>query len=79
MVGPQLSRKQFVRAIATASFTKTGLQQGYGWAVNWRILGVDADLDDESGKVELRIEAQVECSAAQGTVVSIEGFAFHVT
>jgi hypothetical protein len=43
----------------------------------WRILSVDGDLDDESGQVELRIEAQAECFGDES--VRIDGFAFHVT
>jgi hypothetical protein len=43
-----------------------------------QILGVDADWDDESGQVELRIEAQATCSG-QSNQVFISGFAFHVT
>jgi hypothetical protein len=34
--------------------------------------------DDESGQVELRIEAQVDCMGANQNV-TINGFAFHIT
>jgi hypothetical protein len=39
---------------------------------------VDADWDDESGQVELRIEAEVICSGPNQSA-TINGFAFHVT
>ena len=44
----------------------------------WEIIDVDADWDDESEQVELRIEAQVSCSGSNPSA-SINGFAFHVT
>ena len=44
----------------------------------WNIVDVDADWDDESGQVELRIEAQVSCLGSNQSA-SINGFAFHVT
>jgi hypothetical protein len=85
LIGPVLNDKQFVRAIATASLTKTvvdyperapGLPLATGAA--WKILGADADWDDESGQVELRIEAQVTSKGA-GQEVAILGIGFHVT
>jgi len=59
LVGPVFTKHQFSRAIATASFTKIAYNGG-GMA-RWQILGVDADWDDESGQVELRIEAEFGC------------------
>ncbi len=85
------NKHQFSRAIATASFTKTGFTGAFTGAVGagagfggayWYILGVDADWDDESGQVELRIEAEVEAGmlgASARQYVAIMGFAFHVT
>ena len=75
LVGPVFTRKQFFQANATASFTKIQLATSNA---NWQILGVDADWDDESGQVELRIEAQVDCSGSNKSA-TITGFAFHVT
>ena len=43
---------------------------------------MDADWDDESGQVELRIEAQVDTRGGTPNVSSnagIDGFTFHVT
>ena len=81
LVGLVFTRKQFARAIATASFTRTGLRTTPNPPVAvaaWQILGVDADWDDESGQVEVRIEAQLQCAGNQSQA-SIDGFAFHVT
>jgi len=85
VVGPVFKDKQFVRAIATASLTKTVVDysgtapaQPEATGAAWKILGVDADLDDESGQVELRIEAEVTSKGA-GQEVAISGIGFHVT
>jgi hypothetical protein len=79
LVGPKFTNRQFVRAIATASIVKTQIAniapQGFA---NWNVVDVDADWDDESGQVELRIEAQVSCLGSNQSA-SINGFAFHVT
>ena len=60
MLGPKLTNRQFVRAIATASIVKPQIGKHQGREVSaWNVLDADADWDDESGQVELRIEAQV--------------------
>ena len=79
LIGPKLANRQFVRAIATASIVKTQIGNlAQGGLANWNIIDVDADWDDESGQVELRIEAQVNCSGSNQSA-SINAFAFHVT
>ena len=79
LIGPKLTNRQFVRAIATASIVKTQIGSiAQGGLATWNILDVDADWDDESGQVELRIEAQVSCLGSNQNA-SINGFAFHVT
>jgi hypothetical protein len=80
LIGPVL---QFLQANATVSLTKIQFHTAATAMPvrsnpTWRILGVDADWDDESSQVELRIEAEVGCSGA-GHGASINGFAFHVT
>jgi hypothetical protein len=78
LVGPVFKRRQFLQANATASVAKVELAPGeMGGTAAWRILSVDADWDDESGQVELRIEALAECFGQES--VSIQGFAIHVT
>ena len=80
LVGPKLTNRQFVRAIATASIVKTQITKtgSGGFAANWNVIDIDADWDDESGQVELRIESEVNCSGSNPSA-SINGFAFHVT
>jgi hypothetical protein len=79
LVGPVFTRKQFVKANATAFLTGTGLDiNALPQRVIWQILGVDADWDDESGQVELRIEVQADCSGGTNKA-AIFGFGFHVT
>jgi hypothetical protein len=85
LIGPVFKNKQFVRAIATASLTGTVVDypgeapaQPVATGAAWKILGVDADWDDESGQVELRIEAQVTSQGA-GQEAAISGIGFHVT
>ena len=79
LIGPKLANRQFVRAIGTASIVKTQIANiAAGGLAAWNIVDVDADWDDESGQVELRIEAQVNCSGSNQSA-SINAFAFHVT
>lgn len=79
LLGPKLTNRQFVRAIATASIVKSQVANiKTGGFAAWNILDADADWDDESGQVELTIEAQVDCTGANQNV-AINGFAFHVT
>jgi len=79
LVGPKLTSRQFVRAIATASIVKNQVSTiAAGGFAAWIVVDVDADWDDESGQVELRIEAQVSCLGPNQSA-SINGFAFHLT
>src|ERR1700745_1738447 len=62
LVGPKLTNRQFVRAIGSASIVKTQIANiALGGFATWNVVDTDADWDDESGQVELRIEAQVSC------------------
>jgi hypothetical protein len=79
LLGPKLTNRQFVRAIATASIVKSQLGNiKTGGFAAWHIVDADADWDDESGQVELRIEAQVDCIGTNQNV-TINGLAFQVT
>ena len=82
LIGPKFTSRQFIKANATASLAKM-YSRGAGVEGNTftdylGILDVDADWDDESGQVELRIEAQVACKGLN-QAVGINGFAFTVT
>jgi|SRR4029434_6859155 hypothetical protein len=80
LIGPVLTRQQFFRAIGTASLAKTAMflqslaPNGFGWSIN----GTDADWDDESGQVELRVEVSLVASG-QNNRALIDGLAFQVT
>jgi hypothetical protein len=74
LLGPKLTNRQFLRATATASFARTETS-GHTMCNIW---DVDADWDDESGQVELRIEAEVGAFSSSGRA-RIYALAFHVT
>ena len=79
LVGPVFTRQQFFRALCTASMTLTSLRsQVTPGDFAWQIVGSDADWDDESGQVELRIEALASVNG-NGNSAAISGLAFHVT
>ena len=80
LLGPVLTRQQFFRAIGTASLANTSLtiQSAPPSSVAWSIVGIDADWDDESGQVELRIEVSVLASG-QNNFAGIGNLAFQVT
>jgi len=78
LIGPTLTRQQFVKAIATASLSFVNLNSlslpvtGY-----WSVRSVDADWDDESGQVEVRVEVQV--SASVGGIFWVRGIGYQAT
>ena len=79
LVGPVFTRQQFFRAVCTATIAKKNSRvQIVPGDFAWLIVGSDADWDDESGQVELRIEVQVSTSG-NGNFASIAGLAFQVT
>lgn len=79
LAGPVFTRQQFFRAVCTATIAKKSshVQVAPGDFV-WEIVGSDADWDDESGQVELRIEVRVS-STGNGNQAAITGLAFQVT
>ena len=80
LMGPVLTRQQFFRAIGTASLANTSvnLQSVPPYSVSWSIAGIDADWDDESGQVELRVEVAVNVSGLNNSA-AIGGLSFQVT
>ena len=82
LVGPVLTRQEFFRAIGTASMAKTNLllqsQSPPPYNLAWSITGIDADWDDESGQVELRVEVSALASGLNNQT-GIGGLAFQVT
>lgn len=80
LIGPVFTRQQFFRAIGTASLANTSvtLQSAPPSSASWSITGIDADWDDESGHVELRVEVSLTASG-QNNFAGIGGLAFQVT
>lgn len=78
-LGPIFTKKQFIRAIATAALTSKGINlRSIPADPAWSITSIDADWDDESGKVELSVELIVTITGANNAAW-IHGLAFHVT
>lgn len=78
LLGPVLTRQQFFRASGSASVAKTSVNtQAAPFSFSWGIAAVDADWDDESGQVELRIETFVSVSGTNNSA-AINGFGFQV-
>ena len=78
LIGPTLTRRQFVRAIATASLNRILLFYSGGGPTqinsNWSVESVDADWDDESGQVEVRVEVFASSGGTGSTGVTSIGF-----
>jgi hypothetical protein len=78
LVGPAFTRGQFYRAIATASISSQFLNiQATPENFQVQINSVEADWDDESGRVEVRVE--VSLSSNLGGAVSINQLRYWVT
>jgi hypothetical protein len=80
LVGPTLTRRQFVRASAIASMIGINAYLPIPDSAQqlWQILGVDADWDDEAQQTELRVELSTMVTGSNNQV-TISGFAFQVT
>jgi hypothetical protein len=77
LLGPVLTRRQFVQATGTASLTGFGFNNVVANSfVIWSINSVDADWDDESGQVEMRIEVS---ASSNGTGIQVNKLGYHVT
>lgn len=79
LVGPVLTRQQFYRAIGIASLSKTQVNINIVPAIcNISINDFDADWDDETGQVELKIDISTS-TFSQNNSTSINGIAFQAT
>jgi hypothetical protein len=81
LIGPVFTRQQFFKAISSASVIKSSnnvLTVAGGHQSKWEILNVDADWDDESGQVEIRIEVAVSVYGNHN-IAQIYGLSFHTT
>ncbi|MCI0455230.1 MAG: hypothetical protein L0Y68_09590 [Candidatus Dadabacteria bacterium] len=80
LIGPILTRRQFVKAIATASLNRVFLfapSAPTSISNSWLVSFVDADWDDESGQVEVRFEVSV--SSGPNTTSTVTGVSFQAT
>ena len=81
LIGPVFTRQQFFRAVATASLSNSSFTiqaAAPPSSASWSIVGIDADWDDESGQVELRVEVAVNVGG-QNNFAGINSLAFQVT
>lgn len=79
LVGPVLTNRQFYKAAASGSFTKIGFNsQVIPFNPNWSINSIDADWDDESGQVDLKIEVSLQ-SFGVNNLTQVIGLNFHAT
>jgi hypothetical protein len=77
-VGPALTPPQFRKATATVAITSLNLS-GDGSFTTWEVTDVDADLDDEVGRIELTFDLRVMVSASTGGVSAVlAGVGFQV-
>src|ERR1700747_2750624 len=78
LVGPTLTRQQFYRAIGAASVSSQNVNiQTAPGSFQVNISSVEADCDDESGRVEVRVE--VFLSASGGVSANINQLRYWVT
>jgi hypothetical protein len=79
LVGPTFTRQQFIRAICTSSVAQTSQHiQVVPGDFSWGIVSSDADWDDESGQVELRVEVNVSAGGNNNSA-TLNSFSFDVT
>ncbi len=77
LVDPTLTPGQFRKATATAALAQTfGNVNAVPGTFRFSVDEVQASLDDESGKIEIRVDASVGAANASGTIEKIN---FEVT
>jgi len=78
LVGPELPRPQFYRAIASASVTSSGVNvMGTGGWGSVSIESVEADWDDESSRTQVRVE--FNATTGPGIHPSVQRVSYNVT
>jgi hypothetical protein len=76
-VGPSLTTAEFRRAVATASLTLLQGQGSGALITEWSVTDVDADYDDDQGKVQLQFDllvAVVPDTTFAGAIIGGVGF-----
>jgi len=76
LVGPTLTRRQFIRATATASIVRFNFFGTGPGSTNGNIDFVETDWDDESGQAEVRVEVVV---LANTFTVELTGLGYQAT
>jgi hypothetical protein len=79
LVGPTFTRGQFYRAIGVASVSsQSAFLQTTSGSFQLAISSVEADLDDESGRAEVRVEVYLSSSTG-GPQLSVNQLRYWVT
>jgi uncharacterized protein YdeI (BOF family) len=80
LVDPQLNPGQFIKATANANLNNltTNTNVTLPSSALWRIDEVEATFDDESGKIQLRIDATIGSGGAN-SFSNVQAFGFQVT
>ena len=79
LVGPTFARGQFYRAIATASVSsQSAILQTTSGSFVLAVSSVEADWDDESGRVEVRVEVYLSSSTG-GPQLGVNQLRYWVT
>lgn len=79
LVGPTFTRGQFYRAIGTASVSsQSAVLQTTSGNFQFAISSVEADLDDESSRAEVRVEIYLSSSTG-GPQLSVNQLRYWVT
>jgi len=79
LVDPQLNQGQFIKSTATANLNNlTTSTNVTPTSSQWRIDEVEATFDDESGKIQIRIDATIGSGGANSSS-NLQGFGFQVT
>jgi hypothetical protein len=78
-VGPSLTASEFRRATATASLAQIEFRGGDASVASWGVTDVDADFDDDVGKVQLQYDLALTVTpgAAQAST-RVSGVSFQV-
>jgi hypothetical protein len=69
-VGPTLTAAQFRKGVASAAITSLSLS-GTGVFTQWAVTDVDADFDDDAGRVELTFDLQVMVQGSTSSVNAV--------
>ena len=77
-VGPSLTVQQFRKAIATASLAQVTTNNN-ALMSNWAVTNVDADLDEDSGKVQLEFDVLVDVAGPPGSESNSSGVGVQAT